>query len=176
MRGGTGQNHAVATGGKELCKVTTVAACVCNGMALVNHDDVPAGLLYPSTILTIVLQSINGDDGLIVILERVFIHRYLCSNLVNSIRVKTHQWYGKTIPYLLLELSKNALQCTDKDSAASASTNHLGQEDTDLYGLSQTHTISYQQTGTRELKSLQGRFELILIHVKTATVSNNNLL
>ena len=104
MRCGRCENQRIALLRKELCKVATQTGIVGNLVTLINHNDVPMRLLQPCTETTIVFQRVNGDDGLVVIVERILVERYLVLNFGYAYAVKTNKRYGKAVPDFFLEL------------------------------------------------------------------------
>ena len=127
--------------GKELSQLATKTSFIGYRMAFINDDDVPAGLFQPGTELTVILQRIDRDNGLVVVVERILVHRNVHADMIHAGTVETHQWDGEAIPQFFLELGKNTFQSTYKDTAASSSAYHFAEEDSHLYGLSQTYAI-----------------------------------
>ena len=176
MRCGRCKNQRIALLRKELCKVATQTGVVGNLVTLINHNDVPMRLLQPCTETTVVFQRVNGDDGLVVIVEWIFVERYLVLNLGYAYAVKTNKGYGKAVPDFFLKLCKDALQGTDKNALSSATTNHLAEKDADFNSLAKTYTICYQEARARQFKSFQRRLHLIFSNIKRATLRYGNLL
>ena len=176
VRGGGSEYHRVALLGKKLCQVATKTVLVGHLVALVDHYDVPMGLFEPCPEAAVVLQCVDGDDGLVVIVEGILVERYLILYLCHSHAVETHKRYGKAVPYLLLKLGKNTLQGANEYALATSATYHLGKEDPHLDGLSQSHTIGNKQSWTRQLESLKGGSHLILRHVEGSILSDGDLV
>ena len=121
-------------------------------MALIDNHDVPACFLDIVLKLGIVFQGVYGYDGLIVIVEGILVDREFRFDSGNPVRIQAHQWNGKSIPYLLLELGEDGLQCQDQYSLAFAPFDHFSKEDTHFNRFAESHTIGNQQSGPGKLK------------------------
>ena len=176
VRCGRSKDKGVTLLGKELSEVATQAVLVGHLMTLIYHDDVPMGLLKPCTEATIVLQRIDTDDGLVVIVKGILVERYLTLNLGNTDTVKTNKRYGKAVPDFFLELGKNALQGTYKDTFSLTPAYHFAEEDANFNSLSKANAVSNKKTRTWKFKSLQCRFHLVLCNIISTTLRNGNLL
>ena len=104
------------------------------------------GLLQPCTETAIVFQRVNGDDGLVVIVERILIERYLVLYLGYTYAVKTNKGNGKAVPDFFLKLCKDAFKGADENALSSAATNHLAEKNTDFNSLAKTYAICDKQT------------------------------
>ena len=175
MRSGTGEDKTVALTTQELCQFAAKAVIVGNSMTFVDDDDVPARLLQPGTELSIVLQCVDTDDGLIVEVEGILVHGYLRADAVHPDTVETDERNGKAIPYLFLELRQDALQRTDQNTAATAPANHLAEEDAHFDGLAQANTIGNEQARTGQVESLQRGLQLIVGEVEGSFLSDADL-
>ena len=80
VRCGRGKDEGVALLGKELSQVATQTRVVGHLVTLVDDDDVPVGFLQPCTESAVVLERIDRDNGLVVIVERILVERYLVLN------------------------------------------------------------------------------------------------
>ena len=134
------------------------------------------GLFKPRTEPAIIFQRVNGYYGLVVIVKWILVHGNLTLNLGYSNTVQTDERNGKAVPDFFLELSKDALQCTYKDSLATTTTNHLTEEDTYLDCLTETYAICDKQTRTRQFHCFQGGLHLVFGDVIGPSLGNSNLM
>ena len=134
------------------------------------------GLFEPRTETSVVLQRINGNNGLIVIIKRILVHGNLTLNLGYSDTIQTDERNGKAVPDFFLELSKDALQSTYKNALAATTTNHLTEEDAHLDCLTETYAICDKQTRTRQFHCFQGGLHLIFSDIIGSSLSNSNLM
>lgn len=95
---GRREYHALTMLGEHLRKVTALAVGITDCMAFVNDDDVPLGLFDIMPELGVVLQRINGDDGLVVILKWILVGWYAALDAVNADAVKTDERNVEAIP------------------------------------------------------------------------------
>ena len=58
-------------GGEESRELLALAAAVGDVVALIDDDDVPAGVLEPGAVARVVLERIDGDDATVVVGEGV---------------------------------------------------------------------------------------------------------
>ena len=77
MRSGRSENHAITMLRQELRQVTALAGVVGHRVAFVDDHNIPSRLLQPRSELCIILQRINGNDGLVVVVKRILVERYL---------------------------------------------------------------------------------------------------
>ena len=104
------QDKALATLRKQVCQFAALAAVVCHDMTLIDDDDIPTSLLDIMTELGVVLESVDGDDGLVVLLERVLVCRNLRANPVDTDAVESPEGNREPVPHLFLELGQDGFQ------------------------------------------------------------------
>ena len=95
------------------------------------------------------VNIINGNNGLIVVEERVIIRRKLCADIMYLLGIQPHQRNCETIPHFLLELRHHALYRHDKNAFPLTASNQLAHENACLQRLTKTNRICNQNTLTR---------------------------
>ena len=85
----------------------------------IDHDDVPVSLLEIGAVLGVLLQRVDGDDRLVVVVERVVVRRDAAAHTLYADRVKPREGDREAVPELLLELGQHALHGQDEDTSPS---------------------------------------------------------
>ena len=94
-------------------------------MRLINYDDIPVGVLQVVAILSILLKCIDGDDRLVVVIERVMVRRNSRTDALNTDGIQANKRYGKAAPHFFLKLGKHALNCEHQNAFSFTTTNQL---------------------------------------------------
>ena len=106
-------------------------------MGLVDDDHVPACLLQIGAVLRVLLEGVDGDDGLVVVVERVVVGRDAAAHALYADGIEPHQRDGEAVPELLLELREHALHGQHQDPPGPAAGDQLADEDPRFKGLPQ---------------------------------------
>ena len=130
-------------------------------LALIDHDDVPIGVIQVVAVFAVVLQRVHRDDGLVVVVKRVLVGGDLLPDALDANRIEPHQGDGETRPELLLELHQHALGGHHQDAPAAAAADQLAAKDAAFQRLAQTHRIGDQQPLPRHRQRLGRRHLLI---------------
>ena len=128
-----------------------------------------------TTELRVILQCIDGDNRLIVVLKWVLVCGYLAADTVHTNTVKTNQRYVEAVPKFFLELRQDALQCDYQHSFGAATLHQFCKQNTNFDSLTQTNSISNQQTWTCQLQSLHSGLQLVVGNIERRFMSNSYL-
>ena len=104
---------------------------------LIDHDDVPAAVFEMDAVVGAGLQRVDGDDGAIVVMERIGIGGNAGADAVDAEGIKAHQRNSEPRPHFLLELGHHALHRDDQDALPAPPLDEFAQQDADFDRLSQ---------------------------------------
>ena len=141
--------------------VRAAGAPVGDVVRLVDDDDVPVRLLQIRAVLGVLLQGVDGDDGLVVVVERVVAGRYAAAHALDADRVEPRERDGEAVPELLLELRQHALDGQHQDAPAPAAREQLADEDARLQRLAQPDGVRDEDALPGLGEGLAGRGELV---------------
>ena len=129
-------------------------------MRLVDHDHVPAAVFEMDAVVGAGLQGVDGDDGAVVIVERVGVGGNAGADAVDADGIEAHQRDGEARPHFLLELGHHALHRDDQNALAAATLNEFAQQDADFDCLAKTGRIRHENTLPRLVEGLKSWVEL----------------
>ena len=128
---------------------------------LVDDDDVPVRLLQVRAVLGVLLQGVDGDDRLVVVVERVVAGRDATPHPLDADRVEPHEGDREAVPELLLELREHAPDGQHQDAPPPPAGDQLGGQDARLERLAEPHRVGDQDALPRLAQRLAGRLELV---------------
>ena len=127
----------------------------------VDDDHVPVRLLQVGAVLGILIQRVDGDDRLVVVVERIVVGRDAAPHPLDADGVEPRERDGEAVPELLLELGEHALHREHQDAPGAPPGNQLAHQDAGLQGLAETDRIRDQDALSGPGEGLTGRIELI---------------
>ena len=142
---------------------------------LVDDDDVPRRLFQVGAVLRVLLQCIDGDDRLVVVVERIVVGRDTAAHPLDADGVQAGQGNGKAVPELLLELRQHALHGQHQDAPAATPRDELADQDTGFQCLAEPHRIRDQDALAGPCESLTCGIELIVHAIHCGGVPDVNL-
>ena len=130
-------------------------------MGFVDDDDVPVALVRPNPELGVLFQGVDGNNGLVEVMEGVRVGRDSAADAFEPDGVEAHQRYRETRPEFLLELRHHALGGDHQDSLALAAIDQFAEQDAHLDGLAKANGVGHQNTLPRLFERQQRGIELV---------------
>ena len=140
-------------------------AAIGHVVRLVDHDHVPPGLFEVGAVLRSLLQRVDGDDRLVVVVERVVVGRDAPPHPLDSDRVEPGQGNREPVPELFLELGEHALDGQHQDAPAAPPRDQFADQDAGLQRLAEAHRVGDQDALPWPRERLASRVELVLNEV-----------
>ena len=128
---------------------------------LVDDDDVPPRLFEVGAVLRILLQGVDGDDRLVVVVERVVIGRDSAAHPLNADGIRAGQGNDEPVPEFLLKLRQHAFHSKDEDAPPAPSGNELAHQDAGFQRLAESYGVGDQDALAGPREGQAGRIELI---------------
>ena len=128
---------------------------------LVDDDHVPVRLLQVGAVLRILLQRVDGDDRLVVVVERIVVGRDAAPHPLDADGVEPRERDREPVPELLLELGEHALHREHQDAPGAPAGDQLAHQDAGLQGLAESDRIRNQDALPGSGEGLSGRVELV---------------
>ena len=128
---------------------------------LVDDDDVPPRLFEVGAVLRILLQGVDGDDRLVVVVERVVIGRDSAAHPLNADGIQAGQGNDEPVPEFLLKLRQHAFHSKDEDAPPAPSGNELAHQDAGFQRLAESYGVGDQDALAGPREGQAGRIELI---------------
>ena len=132
-------------------------------MGLVDDDEVPPCRLKRRPVLPVVLEGVDGDDGLVELVEGVVVQRDAGPDLADARAVDPDERDRKPGPELLLELGEHRLRRDDEDALSPAAQDELGSEQAGLKGLAEADVVADEDA---RAGSLQGEADWVELEVE----------
>ena len=86
VRGGGQHNQCIAPAGKQICQAGTLGTAVASLghiMCLIDDYNIPPGVFKMDTVFAVPLDRINGNDGLVIVVERVMVAGQIPANTLD---------------------------------------------------------------------------------------------
>ena len=138
----------------------------------VDHDHVPVRLLQVGPVLGVLLERVDGDDRLVVVVERVVVGGNPPPDALDADRVQPRERDREAVPELLLELGQHALERQHQNPAAPSARNQFADQDAGLERLPQPDGVCDQDALAGLAQRLAGRFQLVVHRVHGAEVAH----
>ncbi len=149
MRGRGEQDEPVGTGGqalRELVALADAAGTLPLGdvVGLVDDDEIPPRRLKSRPVLPVVLEGVDGDDGLVELIEGVVVQRDAGPDLPDPRTVDPDERDREAGPEFLLELGEHRLGGDDENALGPAPEDELGGEQACLKRLPEADVIAHE--------------------------------
>ena len=151
-------------------------AAVRHVVRLVDDDHVPIRILQVGAVFGVLLQGVDGDDGFVVVVERIVVAGNVAPHPLDARRIEPRERNGEAIPELLLELRKHAFQHQHQNAPSTAASQQFAHQNASFQRLAQPHRIRDENTLTRLPQRLPRRFELVRHEVHRRGVANVDVL
>ena len=128
---------------------------------LVDDDDVPPRLFEVGAVLRILLEGVDGDDRLVVVVERVVVGGDPASYPLDADGIQARQGNGEAVPELLLKLRQHALDGEHEDAPPAPPGDELAHEDAGFERLSESYGVGDEDPLAGPGEGETSRIELI---------------
>ncbi len=126
-----------------------------------NDNDVLVGILQCRTKLPVVLESVNGHDGPVEVVEWVLVFWETFLYALRNEAIQTGETERKTHPEFHLELSKRGFGGHNQDPFAPATCDQFAYWDARFNSLAQAHVICNQNAWTWSPQRQASRCQLV---------------
>jgi len=144
-----------------------------HALALIDHDDVPVGVVKIAAVLAVVLECVDRDDRFVVVVKWVLIGRDLLADPLDADRIEPHQRDPEARPEFLLELHQHALGGHHQRPLAAPSADHLAAEDAAFQRFAQADRIGDQQPLAWHRQGLRSWQQLVWQRIHRGPVAHH---
>ena len=178
VRGGGQHNQCIAPAGKQIRQAGTLGTAVASLghiMRLIDDNNIPAGILQMDTVFTVPLDRVDGNDGFVIVMERIMVAGQIPTDTLNLGGIQADQRNGKTLPHFLLELGHHALDGHNENTTAFSTSDQLTNQNTGFQRFTKTDTVRHQDTLTGTGEAHSGGLQLIRHHVHDGVMADVQL-
>ena len=177
VRGGREHDEGVGLPRQQLREAAPQGARTPVGhvVRLVDDDDVPPRLFQIRTVFRVLFEGVDGDDRLVVVVERVVVGRNAAPHPLNADRIQAGEGNREAVPEFLLELGQHALHREHENALAAPPSDELAHQDPGFQGLAKADCIGDQDALAGPRKREARRVELIGNEIHGGRVPNVNV-
>ena len=110
-------------------------------MSFVNDDNIPVGSFEEVAVFAILFDCVDGDDGLVVVVEGVVIGGDLGADTLQRGGVESGERDGEAGPKFLLKLGEHGLDGEHENTPPFAAPDQFGEEDARFDGFTEADGV-----------------------------------